>query len=267
MPITGSGQIALIADIEAEFDQTGSTDISLFQARTDAGFSAGQVTMFDFYGESDVVVVAPSVTTNASTSVTASSATLSGNVTSAGFGTISSRGFYFGTNASYASNSKIAVSGTTGAYTLARTGLSSPQTYYVTAYAINEIGETRGATLSFQTTYSVTTASQGAVFQGTGGGYGYYHNGYSYVYSGGSTSPGVYFYWTRATTGVATRRNQIHVSSSGSYAEMQNEGYSGSSIIVHATNATSYWAYNASSNYPLQVGVSGNGKYITARFN
>jgi hypothetical protein len=37
MAITSSGQIALIADIEAEFDQTGTTDISLIQARSDAG--------------------------------------------------------------------------------------------------------------------------------------------------------------------------------------------------------------------------------------
>ena len=54
MPITGSGQIALIADIEAEFDQTGTTDISLEQARDDAGLSAGQVSMTDFYGLSDI---------------------------------------------------------------------------------------------------------------------------------------------------------------------------------------------------------------------
>ena len=54
MPITGSGQIALIADIEAEFDQTGTTDISLQQARDDAGLSSGEVSMTAFYGLSDI---------------------------------------------------------------------------------------------------------------------------------------------------------------------------------------------------------------------
>ena len=49
MAITSSGQIALIADIEAEFDQTGTTDISMIQARNDAGLGSGEISMFGFY--------------------------------------------------------------------------------------------------------------------------------------------------------------------------------------------------------------------------
>jgi hypothetical protein len=49
MPITGSGQIALIEDIDATFDQ-GTDDISLLDAAVLAGLPVGEVSMTDFYG-------------------------------------------------------------------------------------------------------------------------------------------------------------------------------------------------------------------------
>jgi hypothetical protein len=160
MPITGSGEIALIADIEAEFDQTGDTDISLFQARDDAGLTAGEVAMTDFYGLSDST--APSVTTNALSGATTSSMTASGNVTSDGGATITERGFYFGTNSSAAtSNPKYTVSGTTGTYTRSFTGLGSSTTYYCWAYATNSAGTTIGSrvNLATLTPYSPTVVT------------------------------------------------------------------------------------------------------------
>ena len=154
MPITASGGIQLIADIEAEFDQTGDTDISLFQARDDAGLTAGEVAMTDFYGLSDSV--APSVTTNAASSVGTTSLTANGNVTSDGGASITQRGFYFGTSSSYGSNTKYTVSGTTGSYNRSFTGLTANTTYYITAYAINSAGESVGSTLTQTTAYSYT---------------------------------------------------------------------------------------------------------------
>lgn len=146
MPITGSGEISLIADIEAEFDQTGDTDISLFQARDDAGLTAGEVSMTDFYGLSDSV--APSVSTSSATSVTYNSMRANGNVSSDGGATITSRGFYFGTSSNYASNTKYTVSGTTGSFNRTFSSISSSTTYYITAFAINSAGESRGSTVS-----------------------------------------------------------------------------------------------------------------------
>ena len=154
MPITSSGQIALIADIAAEFTSLGSTDVSMDGARAEAGLTAGEVQMTDFYGLSDAV--APSVTTNAASSVGFTSMVANGNVTSDGGGTITQRGFYFGTSSTYSSNTKYSVSGTTGAYTRTFTGLSQATTYYITAYAINSAGESVGSTVSQATSFNYT---------------------------------------------------------------------------------------------------------------
>ena len=158
MPIKDSGPLGLIADIEAEFPQPGTTDISLFQARTDAGLPAGEVAMTDFYGLSDAI--APSVTTNSATSVTTSSMVARGNVTSDGGGTIIERGFYFGTNsASPTNNTKYTVSGTTGSFSRSFTGLPSNSTRYYWAYAKNSAGTTYGARITQLTAYNYTFSS------------------------------------------------------------------------------------------------------------
>jgi hypothetical protein len=159
MPITSSGEIALIADIEAEFDQTGTEDISLIQAATDAGVSPN---MFSFYGESDVST--PTVTTNAATSVTHNSMVLNGNLTNTGGGSITSHGFYFGTSSNYASNSKynLGAKGSTGTFNNSRTGLNASTTYYFTAFAVNSAGEAVGTTSSISTAappFVATTAA------------------------------------------------------------------------------------------------------------
>ena len=110
----------------------------------------------------------PSSTTNAASSITSTSMTCNGNVTADGgiLGGITQRGFYFGTNSNYASNTKVVVSGTTGAYTLARTSLSSGVTYYITTYAINALGERQGNTVS-QAAASVSLTS--FIYKGSAG--------------------------------------------------------------------------------------------------
>lgn len=149
MPIVSSGEIALIADIEAEFDQTGTTDISLFQARTDAGLSAGQVAMTDFYGLSDAT--APTVATYSHIGVTSSSIHARGGVTSDGGASITERGFYLGTSTTATNNTKYTVSGTTGTFTRNITGLSASTTYYYFPYAKNSAGTTIGGYRSVTT--------------------------------------------------------------------------------------------------------------------
>ena len=153
MPIKTSGPLALIADIEAEFPQ-GANNVSLAQAGVDAGLNAGDLGMFEFYGLSDAV--APSVSTNGTNSVNTSQIRTFGNVTSDGGGTVTERGFYFGTSSNYASNAKYTSGSGTGSFYRTFTGLSSNTTYYYTAYAINSVGETRGATNSQNTDFAYT---------------------------------------------------------------------------------------------------------------
>jgi hypothetical protein len=153
MPIKTSGALALIADIEAEFSQ-GDDNISLAQAGVDAGLNAGDLGMFEFYGLSDAV--APTVSTDSTASVNTVQMRVYGTVSSDGGGTITERGFYFGTSSNYASNTKYSVGGTTGGFNRLFTGLNSNTTYYYTAYAINSSGETRGTTKSQATAFNYT---------------------------------------------------------------------------------------------------------------
>ena len=153
MAVPSSGQLRLNADINLEINGTGTgTDVSLNGLSIAAGFTAPNG-MEEFYGYVDAI--APSVTTNANSSVGSSSMTSNGNVTSDGGATITQRGFYFGTSSNYASNTKYSVSGTTGSFSRSNTGLSGGTTYYSTAYAINSVGETRGSTVSSATSVPV----------------------------------------------------------------------------------------------------------------
>lgn len=99
--------------------------------------------------------LAPVMTTSTATNVTYSSFTLNGSLDIAN-GTVSAKGFYWGTNATYSNNTKEVVSGTsTGSFSLSKTsGIVAATTYYVTAYGINQHGEGVGTTLSFTTAAS-----------------------------------------------------------------------------------------------------------------
>ncbi len=98
----------------------------------------------------------PTVTSSAAGSVTATSAILSGNVTSAGTSTVSARGFVYSTvNTTLefgAPGVTAAASGTgTGAFSAEISGLSGGTTYYFRAFATNESGTSYGGALSFTT--------------------------------------------------------------------------------------------------------------------
>jgi uncharacterized protein (TIGR02145 family) len=100
----------------------------------------------------------PTVQTNAVTSVTASSGTLNGNVTSDGNATITQRGFYWSeTNDTPDSgDNKEIVSGTTGSFTKTISELQPNTTYYFRAFATNSKGTTTGDVLSFKTTQELS---------------------------------------------------------------------------------------------------------------
>lgn len=144
MAVVGSGEIKLNGDVNIEINGSLGTNVSLSTLSVEAGKSAPHG-LQEFYGYSSLV--APSVTTNAITGVTVTNMTLNGNVTSDGGGTVTQRGFYFGTSSNITSNPKYAVGSGTGAFSLNR-GVTGSTTYYCAAYAINAAGESRGATTS-----------------------------------------------------------------------------------------------------------------------
>ena len=173
MALQSSGAIS-INDIRTEL---GETTGSLRSLSATAGFSSPDA-ISEFYGYS--AATGPSVTTNAATSVTVTSVTLNGNVTSDGGSTVTARGFYFGTNSNATSNPTYGSGSGTGAFSLNRTGLTGSTTYYFAAYATNASGTTVGSTLSFTTQAAVSLINRCSA---TATVYGYSDNAASYSFN------------------------------------------------------------------------------------
>ena len=110
----------------------------------------------------------PAVTTGAASNITATSATLSGNVTSAGVASVTSRGFLYGTNSSDLTQTVLGGNGT-GSYTASLSGLTSGTTYYYKAFATNNAGTAYGEIMSF-TTPNLPTVTTGTASSVTGTG-------------------------------------------------------------------------------------------------
>lgn len=100
---------------------------------------------------------APTVsTTDAASSITQTTATSGGNVTSDGGQAVTARGIVYHTAAAPTlANSVVTVAGTTGAFVANLSGLSASTTYYVRAYATNSLGTTYGPQISFTTSAPV----------------------------------------------------------------------------------------------------------------
>ena len=99
-----------------------------------------------------VVLVAPTVTTQAVTDIDLTTATGNGNVTADGGAAVTERGVCIGARANpTTAGTHVSTSGTTGAFTVAFTGLSVSTHYHVRAYAINSEGTSYGADVEFDT--------------------------------------------------------------------------------------------------------------------
>jgi len=162
MAVPSSGELKLWDTLWNQELAGSKGENSLHSASVYAGFSTPDA-LSDFYGWSDVEV--PTLTTNASTSVTGNSFTANGNVTNTGNEDVS-RGFYIGTSTNYASNTKHTLGGTqgTGTFNFSKTGLSGATTYYVNAWASNSAGETVGNQVSTTTSFvnqSIPTGGEG----------------------------------------------------------------------------------------------------------
>ncbi|NDV17028.1 T9SS type B sorting domain-containing protein [Muricauda sp. TY007] len=112
---------------------------------------------------------APTLTSSAVSSITATGATFSGNVTDDGGATVTERGFVYSTNPNpTTSDTKIQVGSGTGSFSDAVTGLSAETTYYVRAYAINIEGTSYGSDESFTTSAALCAPTIGVTtFDGT----------------------------------------------------------------------------------------------------
>ena len=102
----------------------------------------------------------PVLTTTAVSAISTTGATSGGNVTSDGGATITERGIVYSLNANpTVTDTKLIATGTTGAFTSTLTGLNNFTTYHIRAYAINSLGTSYGADISFTTLSSILVPS------------------------------------------------------------------------------------------------------------
>jgi hypothetical protein len=156
---------------------TGLTGNTTYYVRSYAtnsyGTAYGNEVSFTSAGSSS----APAVTTATVTSITPTSASCGGNVTSSGGFAVSIRGICWNTNPNpTTANNKTSDGSGTGTFTSSISGLTSGTTYYVRAYATNSVGTAYGNEVTFTTTLStvpiLTTADITNITQttATGGG-------------------------------------------------------------------------------------------------
>lgn len=109
------------------------------------------------------------VQTLSPTNITASSATLGGNVTDEGASSVTERGIVYSTSPNPTINdNKIVDSGTgTGSYSIPVTGLNPATTYYTRAYAINNNGTAYGGEENFTTNCNTFALPYSEDFEGT----------------------------------------------------------------------------------------------------
>ena len=94
----------------------------------------------------------PTVETHEATNIESMTATFNGHIAADGNTPITARGFCYGTDANPAQNgSRMPVEGNATDFTLDVSGLSASTTYYVCAYAENEMGAAYGEVVSFTT--------------------------------------------------------------------------------------------------------------------
>src|SRR5690606_19147136 len=101
-------------------------------------------------------VTAPTVTTSAASSITATGATLSGNVTADGGDPVTKRGFVYSSTDDTPTfgeggETDVPDGNGTGVFSEAISGLSASTTYHYQAYATNSKGTTYGGVESFTT--------------------------------------------------------------------------------------------------------------------
>jgi uncharacterized protein (TIGR02145 family) len=121
----------------------------------------GRTSYYKSYGLSVRCVqntVAPTVDTQAASSVTATSATLNATFTDGG-SAVTATGFKYATNAALTTPTDAVGSGTTSPFTAALTGLTASTQYWAVGYATNSVGTSYGDTITFTTSAAAPSAS------------------------------------------------------------------------------------------------------------
>ena len=171
--ITARGFVYAISNTDLIIGTTGVTDVTVsgttgvFEKEI-TGLTAGTKYYYRAYATNSLgttyggeqsfttLAVAPTASTTAASDITATTATLNGNITSDGGATITARGFVYAiSNADLiienTAADTVVVSGTTGVFTENITGLTAGTAYYYRAYAENSVGTTYGDIESFTT--------------------------------------------------------------------------------------------------------------------
>jgi uncharacterized protein (TIGR02145 family) len=108
------------------------------------------------------LAIAPTVDTDAASSVTSSAATLNATITATGGAAVSATGFKYATNAALTSPTDVAGSGTSSPFTEALTGLTHATQYWAVGYATNAVGTSYGDTITFTTSAIAPTVDTDA---------------------------------------------------------------------------------------------------------
>lgn len=165
LPTVGAGYANLQTD-STQFNMSGSEEkvVAATTAVTAtfgiAANSTSHTTAVFVFSDTDVVVL-PTVTTQAASSIAKTTATANGNVTATGFATNDHQGVVYDTvtralpgnvapgSSGYASSLDAAGSFSAGAFTKSLTGLTKNTTYFYRAYTHNSAGYSYGSEVSF----------------------------------------------------------------------------------------------------------------------
>ncbi|MEB2787111.1 MBG domain-containing protein, partial [Algoriphagus persicinus] len=153
-PTTANLKVVLGSGTGTFTGSTSALDPGTYYVRAFATNSTGTS-----YGEEfseTISATPPSVSTNAATAITASGATLNGNVTAEGGAAVSSRGFVYSSSDNTPTIgeggvTQVSDGSGTGVFSEAITGLSATTTYYYQAFATNSGGTSYGGVESFTT--------------------------------------------------------------------------------------------------------------------
>ena len=135
-----------------------ATGLIIFQTDGSVGIYYYDGTFWTYISAQSVG--APTLTTTNISSITSSSASSGGNVTSDGGSSVTARGVCWSTSSSpTTADSKTSDGSGTGSFTSSITGLSIATTYYVRAYATNSEGTVYGSEENFNTSAEAPTLS------------------------------------------------------------------------------------------------------------
>ena len=180
---THSGDFAVVGSSTAAIAAGDSASFTIRFTPAAAGARSGTVTfanddadegsyLINLSGEGSEAAVAPTVTTSAASGITASGATLNGNVNADGGAAVTEHGFVYSSTDATPTSGEVGVitedigSGT-GVISFAATGLGASVTYYYRAYAINSVGTTYGDVQSFTTLKAEPSAHATSFTTGT----------------------------------------------------------------------------------------------------